>query len=99
VRVLGTSGQSVRVVIEQDGTEKTLDGSPAGCGGPHANTEGIGPELAGVEANDRGFLKVNERLQTIAENVWAISEVAGSTLFTHTGLRDASVFQLPTFPK
>ena len=55
------------------------------------NTEGIGLELAGVEVNDRGFLKVNERLQTTAENVWAIGEVAGSPLFTHISADDFRV--------
>ena len=91
-RVLGTSGQSVRVVIEQDGTEKTLDGTHLLVAvGRTPNTEGIGLELAGVEANDRGFLKVNERLQTTAENVWAIGEVAGSPLFTHISADDFRV--------
>jgi pyruvate/2-oxoglutarate dehydrogenase complex dihydrolipoamide dehydrogenase (E3) component len=91
-RVLGTSGQSVRVVIEQDGTEKTLDGTHLLVAvGRTPNTEGIGLELAGVEVNDRGFLKVNERLQTTAENVWAIGEVAGSPLFTHISADDFRV--------
>ena len=64
-RVLGTSGQSVRVVIEQDGAEKTLEGTHLlVAAGRTPNTEGIGLELAGVEVNDHGFLKVNERLQT-----------------------------------
>ncbi len=41
--------------------------------------------------NDRGFLKVNERLQTTAESVWAIGEVAGSPLFTHISVDDFRV--------
>ena len=91
-RVLGTSGQSVRAVIEQDGTEKTLDGTHLLVAvGRAPNTEGIGLELAGVEANDRGFLKVNARLQTTADNVWAIGEVAGSPLFTHISADDFRV--------
>lgn len=59
--------------------EKTLEQThllvAAGC---TPNNDGIGLELAGVEVNDRGFLKVNELLRTTAENVWAIREVAGS---------------------
>jgi pyruvate/2-oxoglutarate dehydrogenase complex dihydrolipoamide dehydrogenase (E3) component len=91
-RVLGTSGLSVRVVIEQDGAEKTLDGTHLLVAvGRMPNTDGIGLELAGVEVNDRGFLKVNERLQTTAENVWAIGEVAGSPLFTHISADDFRV--------
>ncbi len=41
--------------------------------------------------NDRGFLKVNDRLQTTAENVWAIGEIAGSPLFTHISADDFRV--------
>lgn len=35
------------------------------------NTEGIGLELAGVELTDRGYIKINERLETTAEGVWS----------------------------
>ena len=85
-------GSRCEVVIEQDGAEKTLDGTHLlVAAGRTPNTEGIGLELAGVEVNDRGFLKVNERLQTTAENVWAIGEVAGSPLFTHISADDFRV--------
>jgi pyruvate/2-oxoglutarate dehydrogenase complex dihydrolipoamide dehydrogenase (E3) component len=91
-RVTGTSGQSVRVAIEQDGAEKALHGTHLLVAvGRTPNTDGIGLEMAGVEVNDRGFLKVDERLQTTAENVWAIGECAGSPLFTHISADDFRV--------
>jgi pyruvate/2-oxoglutarate dehydrogenase complex dihydrolipoamide dehydrogenase (E3) component len=55
------------------------------------NTEGVGLELAGVELTDRGYVKVNERLQTTAPGVWAIGEVAGSPQFTHISVDDFRV--------
>src|SRR5256885_10703610 len=55
------------------------------------NTEGLGLELAGVELTDRGYIKVNERLQTTAPEVWAIGEVAGSPQFTHISVDDFRV--------
>jgi pyruvate/2-oxoglutarate dehydrogenase complex dihydrolipoamide dehydrogenase (E3) component len=55
------------------------------------NTEGLGLELAGVELTDRGFIKVNEQLQTTAPSVWAIGEVAGSPQFTHISVDDFRV--------
>jgi pyruvate/2-oxoglutarate dehydrogenase complex dihydrolipoamide dehydrogenase (E3) component len=91
-RVTGKSGESVRVVIEQNGAEKTLEGSHLLVAtGRKPNTEGIGLELAGVELNERGYLKVNERLQTTAQGVWAIGEVAGSPQFTHISIDDFRV--------
>src|SRR5215469_9940785 len=74
-RVSGRSGQSASIVIEQDGTEKILQGSHLLVAiGRTPNTEGLGLELAGVELTDRGYIKVNERLQTTAPGVWAIGE-------------------------
>ena len=90
--VSGKSGNSVTVVIEQNGTEKRLTGSHLLVAtGRTPNTEGLGLESAGVELNDRGYIKVNERLQTTAPGVWAIGEVAGSPQFTHISLDDFRV--------
>jgi pyruvate/2-oxoglutarate dehydrogenase complex dihydrolipoamide dehydrogenase (E3) component len=91
-RVSGKSGQSIKIVIEQDGVEKTLEGTHLLiAAGRTPNTEGIGLELAGVELTDGGFIKVNERLETTAPGVWAIGEVAGSPQFTHISVDDFRV--------
>jgi len=91
-RVSGHSGSSVGVVIDLRGTETTLEGSHLLVAtGRTPNTEGLGLELAGVELTDRGYIKVNERLQTTAPGVWAIGEVAGSPQFTHISVDDFRV--------
>ena len=91
-QVSGKSGDSVGVAIEQNGMEKVLKGSHLLVAtGRHPNTEGLGLELTGVELTDRGYIKVNERLQTTAPGVWAIGEVAGSPQFTHISIDDFRV--------
>ena len=91
-RVSGTSGNSVKIVIDQNETEKTLDGSHVlVAAGRTPNTEGLGLEFAGVELTSRGYIKVNDRLQTTAPGVWAIGEVAGSSQFTHISVDDFRV--------
>jgi pyruvate/2-oxoglutarate dehydrogenase complex dihydrolipoamide dehydrogenase (E3) component len=99
-QVSGKSGDSVSVVVvqnggqngEQNGIEKVLKGSHVLVAtGRTPNTEGIGLELAGVELTDRGYIKVNERLQTTAPGVWAIGEIAGSPQFTHISVDDFRV--------
>ena len=91
-QVSGKSGHSVSVVVEQNGIEKVLKGSHVLVAtGRKPNTEGLGLELAGVELTDRGYIKVNERLQTTAPGVWAIGEVAGSPQFTHISVDDFRV--------
>jgi pyruvate/2-oxoglutarate dehydrogenase complex dihydrolipoamide dehydrogenase (E3) component len=78
--------------IEQKGVEKALNGTHLlVAAGRSPNTDGIGLELAGVELTDRGYIKVTERLQTTAPEVWAIGEVAGSPQFTHVSVDDFRV--------
>jgi pyruvate/2-oxoglutarate dehydrogenase complex dihydrolipoamide dehydrogenase (E3) component len=91
--VSGKSGQSVSVVMEQRGLEKTLQGTDLlVAAGRIPNTSDLGLELAGVELTDRGYVKVNERLETTAPGVWAVGEVAGSPQFTHISEDDFRVF-------
>jgi pyruvate/2-oxoglutarate dehydrogenase complex dihydrolipoamide dehydrogenase (E3) component len=91
-QVSGKSGHSVSVVVEQNGTEKVLKGSHLLVAtGRIPNTEGLGLERSGVEVTDRGYIKVNERLQTTAPGIWAIGEVAGSPQFTHISIDDFRV--------
>jgi len=91
-QVSGKSGQSVTVVAEQNGIQQTVAGTHLLVAtGRQPNTESIGLELAGVEVNDRGYIKVNERLETTASGVWAIGEVAGSPQFTHVSVDDFRV--------
>jgi pyruvate/2-oxoglutarate dehydrogenase complex dihydrolipoamide dehydrogenase (E3) component len=91
-RISGKSGQSVRVFIEQDGAEKTLEGTHLlAASGRAPNTEGIGLELAGVELTNGGYVKVNERLETTAPGVWAVGDVTGGPKFTHISFDDFRV--------
>jgi pyruvate/2-oxoglutarate dehydrogenase complex dihydrolipoamide dehydrogenase (E3) component len=91
-RVSGKSGDSVAVVVEQAGKETTLTGTHVlVAAGRTPNTENIGLELAGVAVTGRGYIQVNERLETTAPGVWAIGEVAGSPQFTHVSVDDFRV--------
>jgi pyruvate/2-oxoglutarate dehydrogenase complex dihydrolipoamide dehydrogenase (E3) component len=57
------------------------------------NTDDMGLDLAGVELTDRGFIKVNERLETTAPDIFADGEVAGSPQFTHVALDDFRILR------
>lgn len=90
--VSGTSGQSVSVILEKDGAEKILEGTHLlVAAGRVPNTKDIGLQLAGVSLTDKGYIKVNERLETTAPGVWAVGEVAGSPQFTHISEDDFRV--------
>jgi len=88
----GKSGDSVSIVVDQNGTAKTVKGSHVlVAAGRTPNTEDLQLDLAGVRLTDRGYIKVDERLQTDAQGVWAIGEVAGSPQFTHISIDDFRV--------
>ena len=46
-------------------------------------TEGLGLENAGVETDERGFVKVNTHLQTNIANIYAIGDVIGGQMLAH----------------
>jgi len=90
--VEGTSGQSVKLQVKQGGSEITLDGTDLlVAAGRTPNTSGIGLDLAGVELNERGYIKVNERLETTAPDVFAMGDCAGGPQFTHISFDDFRV--------
>jgi pyruvate/2-oxoglutarate dehydrogenase complex dihydrolipoamide dehydrogenase (E3) component len=90
--VEGTSGESVRLHATRGGADVVIEGTHLlAAGGRTPNTDGIGLEAAGVETDKRGHVRVNERLQTTAKDVWAVGDCAGSPYFTHIGFDDFRV--------
>jgi pyruvate/2-oxoglutarate dehydrogenase complex dihydrolipoamide dehydrogenase (E3) component len=87
--VQGMSGEAVTVTVRSGSGERTINGSHLLVAvGRVANTAGIGLDQAGITLDERGFIRVNERLETAASGVWAIGECAGSPQFTHVSVDD-----------
>jgi pyruvate/2-oxoglutarate dehydrogenase complex dihydrolipoamide dehydrogenase (E3) component len=92
--VEGVSGQSVRLHVGQGDSNRVIEGTDLlVAAGRTPNTDGIGLELAGVELTEQGYIKVNERLETTAADVWAIGECAGSPQFTHIAFDDFRIIR------
>jgi pyruvate/2-oxoglutarate dehydrogenase complex dihydrolipoamide dehydrogenase (E3) component len=92
--VSGRSGASVQISLDVAGKSVTLLGSHLLVSmGRTPNTAGIGLDLAGVDLDDHGYVTVNERLETTAQGVWAIGDVAGSPQFTHIAYDDFRVIR------
>jgi pyruvate/2-oxoglutarate dehydrogenase complex dihydrolipoamide dehydrogenase (E3) component len=92
--VRGRSGEQVSVVARTLSGEQEIEGSDILVAtGRVPNTAGIGLDEAGVELDARGYIRVNERLETTVPNVWAIGECAGSPLFTHVSVDDFRIIR------
>lgn len=59
--------------------------------GRRANTDGIGLEKAGVALDQRGFVTVDEQFRTTADSVYAVGDVTGPPMFTHSARDDADL--------
>jgi pyruvate/2-oxoglutarate dehydrogenase complex dihydrolipoamide dehydrogenase (E3) component len=89
VRVAGVSENGVVVTLRTPRGEQSIEGSHLLVAtGRTPNTAEIGLESAGVGLDERGFIRVSERLETTAPGVWAIGECAGSPQFTHVSVDD-----------
>lgn len=93
-RVEGKSGDHLRVLVQAASDQRTIKGTDLlVAAGRIPNTRGIGLEEAGIGLTDRGYIRVNDRLETTAPNIWAIGECAGSPQFTHMSLDDFRVIR------
>ena len=88
-QVDGRSGQGVRVRAVSANGDQMIDASDLlVAAGRTPNTQDIGAEVAGIELDARGYISVNERLETTAPGVWAMGDCAGSPQFTHVAFDD-----------
>src|SRR6266446_1959487 len=94
LNVHGRSGEEASVAVRTTSGEQKIEGSDILVAAGHIpNTTGVGFGEAGVELDDHGCIRVNERLETTASEVWAIGECAGSPQFTHVSIDDFRIIR------
>ncbi len=87
-----TSGSGVSLTIRSPKGERHLEGSHLLLAvGRTPNTDGLGLEVAGVETDARGFIKVDDKLCTTAPGVWALGDAKGGPEFTHISYDDMRI--------
>ena len=87
------NGSGIRLTIEGD-SQKQIDGSHLLVAvGRTPNTEELNLPAAGVKTDKRGFIEVDDRLQTTTEGVYAIGDVNGGPAFTHISYDDFRVLK------
>ncbi len=95
IGVRGQSGDEVSVGIRTPDSEFTVDGTDILVAtGRIPNTVGLGLDVAGVELDPRGYLAVNDRLETSAPGVWGIGECCSQNpQFTHVSFDDYRIIR------
>ncbi|MFZ5903071.1 MAG: dihydrolipoyl dehydrogenase [Chloroflexota bacterium] len=76
----------VKVKVSAEGKETTLEADQALVAiGFRPNAKGFGLEEVGVKINERGFVEINEKMQTSVPNIYAIGDVTGKLMLAHVG--------------
>ena len=55
------------------------------------NTADLGLDVAGIATDDRGYISVDDRLETTVPGVWALGDCNGRGAFTHTSYNDFEI--------
>ena len=83
---------SVKFSVESGGKKQELEVEKVlVAAGRAPNVEEVGLKEAGVQLTDRGFIKINEKMETSVKGIYAIGDVAGPPMLAHKGSREGIV--------
>jgi pyruvate/2-oxoglutarate dehydrogenase complex dihydrolipoamide dehydrogenase (E3) component len=88
------SGEQIRLEVRLADQQRTLIGSHLLVAtGRTPNTDNLNLVAAGVATDARGFIKVNRRLETNVDGVYALGDVNGGPAFTHISYDDFRIIR------
>lgn len=86
VESVETTATGVKVTVSAEGQTKVLEAEQALVAiGFRPNSKGLGLEEVGVKISERGFIEINEKMQTNVPGIWAIGDVTGKLMLAHVG--------------
>jgi pyruvate/2-oxoglutarate dehydrogenase complex dihydrolipoamide dehydrogenase (E3) component len=91
IRLSGRAGAIVGHVDCQDGSPAVEGTHLLLAVGRTPNTDDLGLDAAGVSRDERGYIVVNDRLETNVPGIWAMGDCNGKGAFTHTSYNDFEI--------
>ncbi|HEX6107661.1 MAG TPA: mercuric reductase [Gemmatimonadales bacterium] len=93
-RCAGPADGGVRLVVRTPAGDQTLTGSHLlRAAGRVPNTDRLGLDAAGIETDAKGYVRVNDRLETSVPGVFALGDVKGGPAFTHISYDDYRIIR------
>jgi pyruvate/2-oxoglutarate dehydrogenase complex dihydrolipoamide dehydrogenase (E3) component len=93
-------GHASRVAPDGAGVMVSVDSGESVSGshlliatGRAPNSDRIGADNAGLELDERGYIRVNGRFETSVPGIWALGDINGRGAFTHTAYQDAEILR------
>jgi pyruvate/2-oxoglutarate dehydrogenase complex dihydrolipoamide dehydrogenase (E3) component len=88
----------IRLTVMVEGKAQTVEGTDLLVAtGRVPNTHALNPAAAGIETDEHGFIRANERLETTAPGVWVLGDVKGGPQFTHISYDDYRILKANLF--
>lgn len=92
--VMKAEDNEIRVKLNTEGKENFLTGSHLLlAAGRKPNTESLNLEAAGIKKDDKGYIKVNNKLETNVKGIYALGDVKGGPAFTHISYDDYRIIR------
>ena len=91
---VSSSGKAIALTVKQDGATKAIEGTHLLIAtGRHPNTADLNLPAAGITTDKRGFVPVNDKLETTVPGIYAIGDVKGGPAFTHVSYDDFRILR------
>jgi pyruvate/2-oxoglutarate dehydrogenase complex dihydrolipoamide dehydrogenase (E3) component len=85
-------GNNIAVSVETPGAGSQILGSHLLLAiGRRPNTDDLGLDNAGIVSDERGYIRVDDRLRTNVPDIWALGDCNGRGAFTHTSWNDFEI--------
>ena len=89
VEMVEKAGQEVKITYSENHKNKTISGTHLLVAtGRESNADGLNIEAAGIKLDEKGYIKVNEKLETNVEGIYALGDINGGPQFTHIAYND-----------
>ncbi|MCE7072648.1 mercuric reductase [Dyadobacter sp. CY327] len=83
------NGDHIAVTVDENGKETVMESSHILVAtGRRPQTKELGLDKTGVDVDEKGYIKVNDKLETSAAGIYALGDVKGGPAFTHISYDD-----------
>ena len=91
-------GKRVKITYSAEKDQKTMTADAVLLAmGRIPNLNSLKPENPGIKLDERGFVKVNSKLRTNIDHIWALGDINGGPQFTYISLDDYRIIQNQLF--